>query len=144
MNDSQELIDFLVRVPLFRGLSKRQIKDLSGRFVTRKFRQNEAIVSQGEGGIGMFIMVSGHAEAVHERGDGSRAVVNKFGPTDFFGELALLDEGFRTASVVATEDSECLVLTQWDFISVMKRDADMGVAVAQELAKRLRMMMGSM
>jgi len=65
-------------------------------------------------------------------------VVNTFGPTDFFGELALLDDGLRTASVVATEATQCLVLTRWDFLGVLKQDVDMAIVILEELAKRFR------
>jgi CRP-like cAMP-binding protein len=64
--------------------------------------------------------------------------VNNFGPTDFFGELALLYEGTRTASVITTAETDCLVLARWDFISNMREDAEMGVVISQELAKRFR------
>jgi CRP-like cAMP-binding protein len=65
-------------------------------------------------------------------------VLNTFGPTDFFGELALLDEAPRTASVVCTEDTECLVLSQWEFLSELREDAEMGIVILQELVKRFR------
>lgn len=131
-------VDFLRRVPLFYGLSDRELNKLARRFVTRKYKAGEEIVTQGERGEGLFIIVSGKAEAVRERPDGDKVVVSTFGPTGFFGELALLNEGTRTASVLAREDSECMVLARWDFISILKEDADMGVTVAQELAKRFR------
>jgi CRP-like cAMP-binding protein len=131
-------LDFLSHVPLFAGLEKRQLQRLTTRFVGRSYGANETIVTQGRGGEGLFTIVSGKAEAVREKGDGTQVVVNNFGPTDFFGEIALLNDGPRTASVIAKEDTECLVLTRSDFIAVMKADADMGVVISQELAKRLR------
>jgi CRP/FNR family transcriptional regulator len=133
-----ETIEFLKRVPLFDGLNKRQLAQLEKRFVSRSYGSGEAMVTQGEGGEGLFVIVSGAAEAVRERADGSTAVVNTFGSTDFFGELALLHEGTRTASVICTADTTCLVLARWDFLAVMREDAEMGVIVAQELAKRFR------
>ena len=138
MNNPEQIAEFLATVPLFDGLNKTQLRKLASRFVSRKYKTGEAIVSQGKGGEGMFILIAGKAEAIRERGDGSKTTVNAFGPTEFFGELALLNEGARTASVVTTEDTECLVLARWDFISTMKEDADMGVVIAQELAKRFR------
>jgi CRP-like cAMP-binding protein len=131
-------VDFLSQVPLFEGLDKRQMQKLATRFVGRSFSANQPIVTQGRGGEGLFTIVSGKAEAIREKGDGTKVVVNNFGPTDFFGEIALLHDGPRTASVVAQKDTDCLVLTRSDFISVMKADADMGVVISQELAKRLR------
>ena len=139
MADVQQTVGFLARVPLFRGLKKRQFERLARRFVEREYGSGEAIVIQGKGGEGIFIVVSGAAEAIREQADGTKASVNTFGPTDFFGELALLDDGLRTASVVATEPTRCLALTRWDFLGVLKEDADMGVVIAQELARRFRM-----
>lgn len=138
MSSPQNIVDFLHRVPLFYGLNDRQLKKLASRFVSRKFAAGEAIVTQGDGGEGVFIIVSGRAEAIRERANGDKLTVNTFGPTDFFGELALLNEGTRTASVIATTDTTCLVLTRWDFLAVLREDADMGATVAQELAKRFR------
>jgi CRP/FNR family cyclic AMP-dependent transcriptional regulator len=139
MADVKETVGFLNRVPLFRGLKKRQLERLARRFVQRKYARGEAIVTQDKGGEGFFIVVSGRAEAIRERADGTRVVVNTFGPTDFFGELALLDEGPRTASVVTTEAAECLVLTRWDFLGVLREDVDMAITVLEELARRFRM-----
>jgi CRP-like cAMP-binding protein len=133
-----DLKQFLARVPLFQGLNNRSLNQLAKRFITRTYQPDEAIVNQGKGGAGLFTIVSGHAEAVVETADGSRTVVNSFNPTDFFGEITLLDDGPRTASVIATEETECLVLNRSEFIAVMKNDADMGVVIGQELAKRLR------
>jgi CRP-like cAMP-binding protein len=138
MYNTEQTTDFLTRVPLFHGLNRRQLQKLAKRFVPREYKAGQVIVTQGKGGEGMFIIVAGRAEAIRERVDGTKVVVNTFGPTDFFGELALLDEGARTASVVATEDTECLALTRWDFVGAMKEDADMSIIIAQELARRFR------
>ena len=139
MADVKETVGFLNRVPLFRGLKKRQLERLAKRFVQRKYVRGEAIVTQDKGGEGFFVVVSGQAEAIRERADGTRVVVNTFGPTDFLGELALLDEGPRTASVVTTEATECLVLTRWDFLGVLREDVDMAITILDELDRRFRM-----
>jgi CRP-like cAMP-binding protein len=144
MRDTKEISEFLARVPLFYGLDRRQRERLAKRFVPREYDAGKAIVTQGQGGEGMFIIVSGKANVIRKRENEAEAVVSTLGPTDFFGELALLDDGVRTASVVATEPTHCLGLTRWDFIGMMKEDADMGVAVSQELAKRFRQAVGIM
>ncbi len=138
MVNVEKTIASLVGVPLFQGLKKRQLEHLAQRFVAREYAPGEAIVTQGTGGEGIFIVVSGQAEAVREQLDGSKIVLNTFVPTDFFGELALLDDGLRTASVTATAATQCLVLTRWDFLAALKDDAEMGITVLQELAKRFR------
>lgn len=139
MADVQETVSFLNRVPLFQSLKKRQLERLAEKFVPREYTAGQAIVTQGKGGEGFFIITSGQAEAVRERADGEKVVVNTFGPTDFFGELALLDDGLRTASVVAIEATRCLALTRWDFRAVLKEDVDMAIVILEELAKRFRL-----
>lgn len=139
MTDAGATIQFLQQVPLFQGLNSRQLKKLAERFVERRYAAGESIVTQGQGGEGFFILAGGKAEAVRTRVDGEQVVVNTFGPGDFFGEMALLDEGLRTATVRATETCACLALTRWDFLSLLKEDAEMAVAVLQELARRFRM-----
>ena len=142
--DVKDTAQFLLKVPLFQGLNSRQCTNLARRFVERSYSVNTEIVTQGKGGEGFFIIESGGAQAFRQRMDGERVLVNTFGPTDFFGELALLDDGLRTASVVTTEPTKCLILTRWDFLVELKQDADMGVVIAQELAKRFRIALESL
>ena len=138
MAKPDDIVNFLVTIPMFHGLNNKQLKQLANRFVPRSYEAGKNIVTQGKGGEGMFVMVSGRAEAVVESSDGTKNKVNEFGSRDFFGEVAMLDDGPRTASVVATEDTECLVLTRSDFIALMKNDAEMAVEITVALAKRLR------
>jgi len=138
MADMKEIVGFLNRVPLFQGLKKRQLERLAKKFVPREYAAGKAIVTQDKGGEGFFIITSGKADVIRERADGTKVVINTFGPTDFFGEIALLDDGLRTASVVATEATSCLALTRWDFLGVLKEDVDMAIVVLEELAKRFR------
>ena len=144
MVNPKDLTAFLVSVPLFDGLNKRHLNQLAKRFIPRSYKAGDVIVRQGKGGEGMFTIVSGGAEAVLETSDGEKTVVNTFGPANFFGEVAMLDDGPRTASVIATEDTECLVLTRSDFVSVMQNDAEMATEIAMALARRLRKAVGTM
>lgn len=138
MPEQRDRVRFLTKVPLFENLKEKQLRRLAMRFVSRQYEPGQDIVTQGKGGAGLFILVSGAAEAIRVRSDGSKAVVNTFGPTDFFGELALLDDQPRTASVVTTEETECLVLSQWEFLGALREDPEMSIEVLQELAWRFR------
>jgi CRP-like cAMP-binding protein len=144
MNDLKQTVGFLQNVPLFQSLNNRHLEHLAKRMVERQYAAGQPIVTQGHGGEGFFVVVSGNAEAYRERADGDKVAVNTFGPTDFFGELALLDDGLRTASVVATEPTQCLALTRWDFITALREDAEMAVLILQELAKRFRRALDSL
>jgi CRP-like cAMP-binding protein len=138
MPSEKDNVSFLARVPMFQGLKAGQVEQLASRFVRRTYAAGTDIVTQGKGGAGLFVVVSGRAEAVRVRTDGTKVVLNVFGPTDFFGELALLDDAPRTASVVCTEETECLVLSQWEFLGSLRQDAEMGIVILQELVKRFR------
>lgn len=142
--DIDKRIRFLETVPLFKGLDERQLSRLARRFAERAFATGEAIVSQGTLGIGLFIIASGHADVIRTLANGETVVVNKLSVTDFFGELSLLDESPRTASVIATEPTICLVLTQLDFISVLREDVDIPIAILRVLTRRFRNLMESM
>ena len=129
-------LTILQRTPLFSGLNPQQLEQVGKRFIERSYAPGDKIVTQGKGGEGFFIILEGRAEAVREQAGGTRVVLNPLNPGDFFGEMALLTEQLRTASVVAVEPTCCLVLAQWDFLALLREDAEMAVAVLQELAAR--------
>jgi len=145
MVNLKETVGFLQRVPLFQGLKPHQKELLAKRFVERDYKKGDKIVTQGKGGEGFFIVVEGHADAFRTRSDGTEVQVNSFGPTDYFGELALLDEeGLRTASVVASELTKCVVLTRWDFLGLLKEDNDLAISVLVEMGRRFRILLDTM
>ncbi len=139
-----DTVSFLNKVPLFQSLNKKQTEQLASWLVKREFAAGQTIVEQGKGGEGFFIIVSGKAEATRTKSDGSKIIVNEFGPTDYFGELALLDDGIRTATVVAKEKVDCLVLVRWDFLAKLETNAEMAVKILQELARRFRQTLDAM
>ena len=145
MSDLKQTTSFLHNVPLFQSLNDRQLGLLAKRMVEREYAAEQPIVSQGKGGEGFFVIESGKAEAIRERSDGVKVPVNTFGPTDFFGELTLLDDGLRTASVIASEPTKCLVLTRWDFLAALREsDPEMSILILEELAKRFRRALDSL
>ncbi len=138
MSEQARIVSFLSRVPLFREFKQRQLERLAKVVIVQKYAAGDVIVIQDQGGTGLFIIESGKADVVRESSDGTKTVVNTFGPSDFFGELSLVDEGQRTASVIATEPTQCLGLVRWQFISELKEDTDMAILIMQEIAKRFR------
>ncbi len=138
MANLDEIIKFLYNVPLFKSLSRRQLELLAKRVLDRDYAAGATIVSQGKGGEGFFIVYAGKVDVIRERADGVKSVVNHLGAGDFFGEMALLDDGPRTATCVAVEPTKCYVLPRWDFLAVLKEDADMGITILEEMARRFR------
>lgn len=145
MSDLKQTTGFLQKVPLFQSLNSRQLELLAKRMLEREYASEQPIVTQDKGGEGFFVIVSGKAQAIRQRSDGVQVPVNMFGPTDFFGELALLDDGLRTASVIASEPTRCLVLTRWDFLNALRESGvDMAIVILEELAKRFRRALDSL
>ena len=134
----KKTVAFLTQVPLFRNLGKRQLQSLARSMTPRRFAAGETVLRQGKGGIGLYVVLSGRTEAVHTRADGTRVVVNVFGPADYFGELAMINDEPRTASVLAVEDTECLVLVRWDFLGKLRRNRGMATVILQEQSRRFQ------
>ncbi len=126
---------FLKQTPLFSGFSDREIESVLGTAKERGFAAGDSIITEGqEGGRGFYLVLTGSAEA--RRGE---TVLAQFGPGDYFGEMALLLEDTpRTADIVATVETSCVVITQWDLGALIKVHPEIGVKMMSELARRLR------
>ncbi len=136
--DKKQRLQSLSNVSLFTGVNDRSMKAIGNRLLERQYSAGTRIIEQGTQGFGLFIVVSGKAEVKFEGPDGKSTVVNTLTDGDFFGEMALLDDGPRSASVYAVEDTVCLILNRIEFIAIMLKDPALGVLIATELAKRLR------
>ena len=125
--------EVLQRVPLFADLDRRELQSLASSFKERTFSAGETVASEGSGGVGVCIIDQGTAR-VSRRGED----ISTLGPGDYFGEIALLDEGARTATVTAETELRCYGLTSWEFRPLVETNAGIAWKLLQALAKRLR------
>ena len=123
----------LQKVPLFSGLEKRDLERIAESFKERKYAAGDTIAGEGEGGAGFFVIAEGKAKVAVR--DAERGTL---GPGDYFGEIALLDEGARTATVTAETDMTCYAMTFWDFRPIVETDARIAWKLVLALAKKLR------
>ena len=138
MNEPQvSTIDVLNHVPLFAGLEARAIEALAGFTFRKTFETGELIVEEGRTGNGLFIIVSGSADVVKGLGAGKPRSVAKLGAGEPIGEMALLGEWPRTASVRASEPTECLGMDRWIFLEHLDREPKLALRMLQILALRL-------
>lgn len=126
-------VELLQRVPLFAELEPKELERLSGSFKERTFAAGDSVASEGEGGAGFFVIESGEA-VVRVHGDER----GHLGPGDYFGDIAMIDQGDRTASIEAQSDLKCYGLTFWDFRPLVESDARIAWPLLQAMAKRLR------
>ncbi len=128
-----EFIERLRLVPLFSNLNDRQLRFIVGQGREVSFPAGREICKQGETGLGMHVVLEGQTKVqVNGR---TRA---KLGPGAFFGEIALLDGGPRTASVIAETDVHTLAIPHWNFRALLKEQPPMALKMLEEVCKRVR------
>ena len=132
------IADELRRVWLFEGLTEDQLNSLSPFTYRKKFGPGELIVEEGHTGNGLYLIVSGNVEAIKGLGTEQQQIVNKLGAGEVFGEMALLGEWPRTATVRAVDDVECLGIDRWVFLAQLERQPQVGIRMLHILAQRLR------
>jgi CRP/FNR family transcriptional regulator, cyclic AMP receptor protein len=125
--------DTLEQVPLLEELSKRDRQQLAKSMKERTFRSGQEIVVEGRTGVGFFIILEGKA-AVTIGGE----LVQALGPGDYFGEMALLDGGARSATITADGELRCATMTSWGFKSFVVDNPKVAWAMLQTLAQRVR------
>ena len=125
--------DVLPAVPLFAGLSDAEVEQLAQLFKARRFEADETVIREGSGGAAFYVIDSGEAR-VTIRG----TEVARLGPGDHFGEIALIDEGERLATVTATTELVCHGLTYWEFRPLVEQNGAIGWKLLQSMAHMLR------
>lgn len=112
--------DLLAGVPMLSGLDRHQLEQLGKDFSEKTFPAGSIVVREGdEHGIGFFVVADGEGVVTI----GGKEVA-KVGPGSYFGEVALISDRVRTATVTATTDLRCLVMTMWDFRAFVRGDAE--------------------
>jgi len=126
-------VEVLKRVPLFAHLDRRELQQVARLFKERRFPRGETVMKEGLGGAAFFVIESG--EAAVSVGGTERA---RLEAGDYFGEIALFDEGARTATVTAATDLACYGLTLWEFGPLVRENGEIGWKLLQALAARYR------
>jgi CRP/FNR family transcriptional regulator, cyclic AMP receptor protein len=126
-------VELLQKIPLFSGLEGRELQTLAQSFKERRFEAGHNVATEGSGGVGFFVIGEGEA-GVTVHGE-ERATL---GPGQYFGEVALIDEGSRTATIVAKTDLTCYGLTAWEFRPLVESNGEIAWKLLQTLARRLR------
>ena len=135
---NDQIISFLANIPLFARLKKGHVEKLAKRCHELNYSPGETIVEQGKVGVGLFILVKGQVEVSRSHEDGTSIHLQNLEPPSFFGELSLLDDQPRTATVRAVPASTCLAINKLDFLDELNSDPEMAVEMLKDLASRFR------
>ena len=125
--------DLLGKIPLFAGVSKRDLQHLAKAAHHMTFQPGAHLTNQDEVGVTFFVVMKGEAD-VSVSGQSRR----RLGAGHYFGEMSIIDRSPRSAEVVAVTELECLVFTQWEFRPFLKDHPDVAWAVLESLVRRLR------
>lgn len=131
-------IELLRRVPLLQSLSDAELKTIAALSTRRRVRARETVVQQSEPGNELFVLMTGHLKVVSTDPEGRDAGLNVMGPGEVFGEVALLDGGPRSATIVALEPCELLVIRREHWLRFLRESPDTAVQLLGVLAARLR------
>jgi CRP-like cAMP-binding protein len=130
-------VEFLKHVRLFEDLDRKSLEAIANAAVEQSYTAGQDIVRQGDTGVGAFILKTGRVEAVQDRG-GHQHKLAELKTGDVFGEMALLDEFPRSATVRAIEPTTCLGIQRWHFRGILESHPQIALALLPVLTKRLR------
>lgn len=137
-NDDPLADRVLSQLALFSDFNQRDMRHIRPLLYRRQYQAREAVFRQGEVGSGMYIILRGSVDVVKESDDGTPPqMLQRLEEGDFFGELALLSDMPRSASAVAYELSELLVLFQSDLYELIEREPELGVRLIRSLSRIL-------
>jgi CRP-like cAMP-binding protein len=123
-------VDLLKRVPLFSDLDRKELGRVANSMKERTFGAGETVTAEGQTGIGFFVIADGEAK-VTVGGQERR----RLGPGDYFGEVALLNESARTATITAESDLKCYGLTSWEFRPLVETHGTIAWKLLQVMSK---------
>jgi CRP-like cAMP-binding protein len=128
----------LARGSLFAGLESAQLDEIAAASRTQKLAKREELFHKGDEGAQVYVVVSGRVKALTTSLEGDDVVFNILGPGEVFGEIALLGETPRTATVTALEPCELLVIDRRDFLALLRRHPEAAIGLLRVLALRLK------
>jgi len=131
-SDDISTIDVLAGVPIFEGFSKRELAAIERILHRREYIRDEVIFKQGERGAGMYIVYQGQVAVISGPDKQELSII---GDGDFFGEVALLDEAPRTATMIAKTDCSIFGFFQPDLFDLIARDSRLGVKIVLRVAR---------
>jgi CRP-like cAMP-binding protein len=125
-------VELIRNVPLFSRLSKKGLQEVASIADEIDFSAGKVLTQQGARGREFIVILEGAAK-VEQNGK----PINTLGEGDFFGEIALVTKLPRTATVTATQPMRALVITDRDFLTLMKKSSDVGEGIVEAMGERL-------
>jgi CRP-like cAMP-binding protein len=130
--------DILSKVSIFSEMKKSDLETIASLAHGQSFRPGETIIREGDRDGRLFVVVRGEVEVIKSLGRKNERHVRNLGPLNYFGEMALIDDLVRSASIVAREQTEVLILDQWNLRQEIERYPAMAFELLRMLSQRIR------
>ena len=131
------IVDTLQKVPLFASLDRKDLMTLAASARERQYQSDDELMRQGDTGVGLFILTSGRVR-VTQNHQGNVTDLGILEHGQVFGELSLLDDLPRTATITAIEPCAVIIVPIWDFRAALRENASMSISLLTALANRIR------
>jgi CRP/FNR family cyclic AMP-dependent transcriptional regulator len=129
---------FLRRVPLLAGLSEQQLDLLAAGSARRNYPRGRTIVSEGEPSNSLYVLLSGRAKVQRSDSEGKEVILAVLGSGDWFGEMSMIDDAPRSASVITLESCDFMAIEKASFKHMLSQSTEVCMAVMRGLVARLR------
>ncbi len=134
----EEKKNFLSRIPLFSELTTDELLLLARITHEKRYKKDTPIFFKDEVGESIFIIKSGQVKVMVESEDGREVILSFLEPSEWFGEMSILDGEVRSATVITTKDSDLLMINRNDFLDELRRHPEIAIKLLKVLSRRLR------
>jgi CRP/FNR family transcriptional regulator len=129
----------LQHVELFEGLEPKEVRLLAKTCTERQFAAGSVLMQEGEAGAGLFILIEGKVRVTQAAGSGQPPrEIATLEAGEVIGEMALLDDLPRSATVTAIDPCRCLLMPVWDFRATLRESPEIAIKLLVQLSRRLR------
>ena len=125
-------------IPLFADVDDQDLEKIAATSVVRSFNKNSIVITEGDSSSSLYVILSGEVKVYVSDEEGKTNIVNRLGPGDYFGELSLIDEAPRSASVEAITRCQISILARQHFIQYLEQHPRVAIALLQGMGRRLR------
>lgn len=134
----EKALEYLKKIPLFSYLHEKDLKSIASLIKEREYKKGDIIVKQGDEGVGLFIIKKGKVKVSKTLSSGKVLDIAVHSDGEYFGELSMLDNKPRTATVSALEDTTTMIMTYWEFKALLESKPEIALSLIPVLVERFR------
>lgn len=139
MDTTSEALEFIKKIPLFSKLNRQALWKLAKLAQIQIYPQNEIIILEGDPSNGVFIILSGEVEVLKHFQQPQQKILAHLGPGEIIGEMGIIDNEPRSATIRTLSEVKCITILQWDFVAQLQAYPQIALELLPILVKRLRL-----